>query len=62
MLGTIRNFLPRVGLISIVRSCYVFLLSCYLGGIVIVQPFLQNILLLVLFIKRPPPNNLKFSK
>jgi hypothetical protein len=62
MLGTIRNVLPRVGLISIVRSCYVFLLSCYLGGIVIVQPFLQNILLLVLFIKRPPPNNLKFSK
>jgi hypothetical protein len=42
MLGTIRNVLPRVGLVSIVRSCYVFLLSCYLGGIVIVQPFLQK--------------------
>jgi hypothetical protein len=35
--------------------CYVFVLSCYLGSIVKVQPFLQNILLLVLFIKRPPP-------
>jgi F0F1-type ATP synthase assembly protein I len=40
MLGTIRNALPRVRLVSLVRSCYVFLLSCYLGGIVIVQPFL----------------------
>jgi hypothetical protein len=40
MLGTIRNSLPRVRLVSLVRSCYVFLLSCYLGGIVIVQPFL----------------------
>jgi hypothetical protein len=42
MLGTIRNALPRVRLVSLVRSCYVFLLSCYLGGIVIVQPFLQK--------------------
>jgi hypothetical protein len=58
-----KNVLPRVRLVSLVRSCCVFLLSCYLGGIVIVQPFLQNILLLVLFIKkRPPPNNLEFSK
>jgi hypothetical protein len=40
---------------SLVRSCYVFLLPCYLGGIVNVQPFLQKKLLLVLFIKRPPP-------
>jgi hypothetical protein len=42
MLGTIRNDLPRVRLVSLVRSCYVFHLSSYLGGIVIVQPFLQN--------------------
>jgi NADH:ubiquinone oxidoreductase subunit H len=55
MLGTIRNALPRVRLVSLVRSCYVFLLPCHLGSIVIVQPFLQNILLLVLFIKRSPP-------
>jgi hypothetical protein len=26
MLGTIRNVLPRVRLVSLVRSCYVFLL------------------------------------
>jgi hypothetical protein len=42
MLGTIRNALPRVRLVSLVRLFYVFLLSCYLGGIVIVQPFLQK--------------------
>jgi hypothetical protein len=42
MLGTIRNALPRVRLVSLVRSCYVFLLSCYLGGIAIVQPCLQK--------------------
>jgi hypothetical protein len=35
----VRNALPRVRLVSLVRSCYVFILSCYLGGIVIVQPF-----------------------
>jgi hypothetical protein len=35
-----KNALPRVRLVSLVRSCYVFLLSCYLGGIAIVQPFL----------------------
>jgi hypothetical protein len=34
----------------------VFLLSCYLGGTVIVKPFLQKkSLLLVLFIKKRPP-------
>ena len=38
----VRNALPRVGLVSLIRSCYVFLLSCYVGGIVIVQPFLQK--------------------
>jgi hypothetical protein len=30
-------------MIVLTRLCYVFLLSCYLGGIVIVQPFLQKI-------------------
>jgi hypothetical protein len=44
MLGTIRNALPRVRLVSLVRSCYVFLLPCYLGGIVIIQPsLLKNV-------------------
>jgi hypothetical protein len=62
ILGTIRNALPRVRLVSLVRSCYVFLLSCYQGGIVIVQPFLQKKMLSVLLMKRPPPNNLEFSK
>jgi hypothetical protein len=38
----VRNALPRVRLVSLVRSCYVFILSCYLGGIAIVQPFLQK--------------------
>jgi hypothetical protein len=49
----VRNALPRVRLVSLVRSCYVFLLSCYLGGIVIVQPFLQK-KVVVLLMKRPP--------
>jgi hypothetical protein len=49
MLGTIRNALTRVRLVSLVRSCYVFLLSCYLDGIVIVQPFLQK-----KFVVHPP--------
>jgi hypothetical protein len=39
MLGTIRNVLPRVRLVSLVRSCYVLLLSCYLGNVLVVQPF-----------------------
>jgi hypothetical protein len=38
---------------NLARLCYVFLLSCYLGGIVIVQPFLQK-MVSVLFTKRPP--------
>jgi hypothetical protein len=53
MLGTIRSALPRVGLVSLVRSCYLFHLSCYLGGIVIVQPFCKK-KLSVLRMKRPP--------
>jgi hypothetical protein len=40
MLRTIRNALPRVRLVSLVRSCYVLLLSCYLGNVLVVQPFL----------------------
>jgi hypothetical protein len=53
----VRNALPHVRLVSLVRLCYVFLLPCYLGGIEIVQPFLQQKKkkLLVLFIKRPLP-------
>jgi hypothetical protein len=39
----VRNALPRVRLLSPVRSCYVFLLSCYLGGIVIIQPFFPKL-------------------
>jgi hypothetical protein len=38
----VRNALPRVRLVSLVRSCYVSLLPCHLGSIVTVQPFLQN--------------------
>jgi hypothetical protein len=54
MLGTIRNALSRVKLVSLVRLCYVFLLPCYLGGIVFIQPFLPKKMLSVLFLKRPP--------
>jgi hypothetical protein len=53
MLGTIRNALPRVRLVSLVRSCYTFLLYCYLGGIVIVQPFLQKMCYLFYSWKTP---------
>jgi hypothetical protein len=42
MLGTIRNALPRVRLVSLVRLCYVFLLPCYLGDTVFIQPFLPK--------------------
>jgi hypothetical protein len=38
----VRNVLPRVRLVSLVRLCYVSLLPCYLGGILNVQPFLQK--------------------
>jgi hypothetical protein len=34
--------------------CYVFLLSCYQGGIVIIEPFFPKKMLLVLFMKRTP--------
>jgi hypothetical protein len=57
MLGTIRNVLPRVRLVSLVRSCYVFLLSCYLGGIVIVQPSLQKKVAYSAHEKTPPHFN-----
>jgi hypothetical protein len=48
----VRNALPRVRWVCLVRLCYVFLLSCYLGSIIIVQPFLQKkkqILLVLVF-------------
>jgi hypothetical protein len=57
----VRNVLPRVRLVSLVRLCYVFLLPCYLGGIEIVQPFLQKKCCLFPH-ERPPPNTLEFSK
>jgi NADH:ubiquinone oxidoreductase subunit H len=50
----VRNALPRVRLVSLVRLCYVFLLPCYLCGIEIVQPFLKKNVVCLL-IKRPPP-------
>jgi hypothetical protein len=62
MLGTTRNALPRVRLVSLVRLRYVFLLPCYLGDTVFIQPFLPKKMLSILFIKRPRPNNLEFSK
>jgi hypothetical protein len=60
----VRNVLPRVRLVSLVRSCYVFLLSCYLGGIVIVQPFLQKKIVACSVHKKTPPtlNNPVVSK
>jgi hypothetical protein len=42
--------------------CYVFLLSCYLGGIVIIQPFFPKKCCLFCSWKEPPPYNLEFSK
>jgi hypothetical protein len=50
----VRDVVPRVRLVSLVRSCYVFLLPCYLGGIVNVQPFLQKKLLLDSVHKKTP--------
>jgi hypothetical protein len=58
----VRNALPRVRLVSLVRPCYVFLLSCYLGGIVLFNPFYKK-MLSVLLMKRPPIlTNLVVSK
>jgi NADH:ubiquinone oxidoreductase subunit H len=51
----VRNALPRVRLVSLVKLCYVFLLPCYLGGIEIVQPFLQKKNVVCFLMKRPPP-------
>jgi hypothetical protein len=53
ILWNISDALLHVRLVSLIRSCNVFLLSCYLGGIVIVQPFLpiKN----VLFVSLDPP-------
>jgi hypothetical protein len=38
----VRNALPRVRLVSLVRSCYVFLLPCYLEGTIVVQSILPQ--------------------
>ena len=62
MLGTVRNVLPRVRLVSLVRLYYVFHLSCYLGGIVIVHPFLQKKVACSAHEKTPTLNNLVVSK
>jgi NADH:ubiquinone oxidoreductase subunit H len=58
----VRTVLPRVRLVSLVRLCYVFLLPCYLGGIVIVQPSLPIKIVAYFAHKKTPPNNLEFSK
>jgi NADH:ubiquinone oxidoreductase subunit H len=58
----IRHVLPRVRLVSLVRLCYVFLLPCYLGGIEIVQPFLQKNVVCFLIKRHPRFNNLDFSE
>jgi hypothetical protein len=58
----VRNALPRVRLVSLVRSCYVFLLSCYLGSVVVVQPSLPIKIVACFAHKETPPNNLEFSK
>jgi hypothetical protein len=50
----VRNVLPRVRLLSLVGSCYVFLLPCYLGGMVIVLPFLQKNVVCSAHEKTPP--------
>jgi hypothetical protein len=51
MLGTIRNALPRVRLVSLVRSCHVLLLSCYLGNVLVVQPFSPQPTKKIIYIK-----------
>jgi hypothetical protein len=59
----VRNALPHVRWVCLVRLCYVFLLPCHLGSIVIVQPFLLIKIVACFANKRPPsPNNLEFSK
>jgi hypothetical protein len=50
----VRNTLPRVRMVSLVRSCYVSLLPCHLGSIVIVQPFLL-IKIVACFTKKKTP-------
>jgi NADH:ubiquinone oxidoreductase subunit H len=57
----VRNALPRVRLVSLVRSCYVSLLPCHLGSIVIVQPFLL-IKIVACFAKKRPPLQATLTK
>jgi hypothetical protein len=55
----VRNALHRVRLVSLVRSCYVFLLPCYLEGTIVVQSILPQFFLPILPIQGPPiANNL----
>jgi hypothetical protein len=60
----VRNALPRVRLVSLVRSCPLFLLSCYLSGIVIIRPFLPKKIIIACFAHKKTPfaNNLVVSK
>jgi hypothetical protein len=58
----VRNVLPRVRLVSLVRSCYVFILSCYLGGIVTVQPFLQKNVVCSVHKKTPIQTTLSLAR
>jgi hypothetical protein len=57
----VRNALPHVRLVNLIRSCYMFLLPCYLGGIGNCSTLFAKKMLLVLFIERPPPNNLELA-
>jgi hypothetical protein len=57
----VRNALPRVRLVSLVRLCYVFLLPCYLSGIEIVQPFLQKKCCLFAHKKTPTQTTLSLA-
>jgi hypothetical protein len=57
----VRNALPCVRLVSLVRSCYVFLSSCYLGDIVIVQPILQKNVICYAHKKTPIQTTLRLA-
>jgi hypothetical protein len=57
----VRNALPRVRWVCLVRLCYVFLLPCHLGSIVIVQPSFQKKVLSVLLMKGPLQTTLSLA-
>jgi hypothetical protein len=55
----VRNALPRVKWVSLVRSCYVFLLPCYLGGIGNCSTLFAKKSVVCFLMERPlTPNNL----